>query len=105
MHASASFRFLALNEAQASELARLIPGTKFGTHYETGKTVGSIELVDSKPVVLIDEFRRSHSFRAMDCDVFISIASEKRDEIWRAPKAVNYVINIVNCPIVFSYTC
>ena len=105
MRASASFRFLALNEAQANELARLIPGTEFGTHHETSKTVGSIELVDSKHVIAIDEFRRSHSFRATDCDVFISIASEKKDEVWRAPKAVNYVINIVNCPIVFSYTC
>jgi hypothetical protein len=105
MHASASFRFLALNDSQASELARLIPSVEFGTHHETGKTVGSIELVDSKDVVLIDEFRRSHSFRATDCDVFISIASEKRDEIWRAPRVVNYVVNIVNCPIVFSYTC
>jgi len=105
MHASASFRFLALNEVQANELARLIPSTNFGTHHETGKTVGSIELVDSMHVITIDGFRRSHSFRATDCDVFISIASDNRDEVWRAPKAVNYVVNIVNCPIVFSYTC
>ena len=105
MHASASFRFLTLTEAQASELARLIPSTDFGTHHETGRTVGSIELVDSKHVVTIDEFRRAHSLRATDCDVFISIASDRRDEVWRAPKVVNYVVNIVNCPIVFSYTC
>jgi hypothetical protein len=105
MHAAASFRFLTLNETQARELAQLIPGTEFGTHHDTGTVVASIELADSKHVVLIDEFRRSHSLRATECDVFVSIASEKRDEIWRAPKAVNYVINIVNCPIVFSYTC
>lgn len=105
MHASASFRFLALNKAQAKELENLIPSTKFGKHYKTRKTVASIEIVDSRHVVVIDEFRRSHSFLATDCDIFISIASEKRDEIWRAPKAVNYMVNIVNCPIVFSYTC
>jgi hypothetical protein len=105
MHASASFRFLDLDETQASELSRLIPSTQFGTHHKTGKTVGSIELVDATHVVTIDEFRRSHSFRPTDCDIFISIASENRDEVWRAPKAVNYVVNIVNCPIVFSYTC
>jgi hypothetical protein len=105
MHALASFRFLGLNDAQANELARLIPSTEFGTHHKTGKTVGSIELVDSKHIIIIDEFRLSHSFKPIDCDVFVSIASEKRDEVWRAPKAVNHVINIVNCPIVFSYTC
>jgi hypothetical protein len=105
MHASASFRFLALDDAQAKELLRLIPETVFGTHHETGKAVGAIELVDARHVVTIDEFRRSHSFKATQCDLFISIASENRDEVWRAPKAVNYLVNIVNCPIVFSYTC
>jgi hypothetical protein len=105
MHASASFRFLTLDDLQAAELVRLIPETKLGTHHESGKTVGSIELVDARHVVTIDEFRRLHSFKATQCDLFISIASEKRDEVWRAPKAVNYVVNIVNCPIVFSYSC
>lgn len=105
MHASASFRFLGLNGIQAKEPARLIPTAEFGEHHETGKTVASIELVDSRHVITVDEFRRSHSLGATDCDVFISIASDKRDEVWRAPKAVNYAVNIVNCPIVFSYTC
>jgi hypothetical protein len=105
MEASASFRFLALNEEQAQEFSLLIPSAELGDHHETGKRVASVKLLDSSLVVLIDEFRRKHSFLAVDCDVFISIASEKRDEVWRAPKTVNYIINIINCPIVFSYTC
>ena len=105
MIASAGFRFLALNEEQAEELVLLIPSADIGEHYETKDKVGVIKLIDSSLVVMIDEFRRKHSFVATDCDVFISIASNKHDEIWRAPKAVNYIINIINCPIVFSYTC
>ena len=105
MHASASFRFLALTVEQSEELSSLIPSVEFGEHYETKKIVASIKLIDSSLAVKIDEFRRKHSFSPTDCDVFISIASEKKDEIWRAPKAVNYIINIINCPIVFSYTC
>lgn len=105
MEASANFRFLALTVEQAEELTLLIPSVEIGEHYETKKTVASIKLLDSSLVVMIDEFRRKHSFSPTDCDVFISIASEKKDEVWRAPKAVNYIINIINCPIVFSYTC
>ena len=105
MHAAAHFRFLALNEDQARELKSVIPSTEVDDHFKTDKKVGSIELLDSSLVVIIDEFRRKHSFLPVDCDVFISIASTKKDEMWRAPKTVNYVINIVNCPIVFSYTC
>ncbi|MCU7796307.1 MAG: hypothetical protein KZQ75_04155 [Candidatus Thiodiazotropha sp. (ex Myrtea spinifera)] len=105
MEASASFRFLSLNEDQAKEIQLLIPSTELGEHYQTGKIVASIKIIDSSLVVIIDEFRRKHTFMPTDCDVFVSIASEKQDEIWRAPKAVNYIINIVNCPIVFSYTC
>lgn len=105
MDASASFRFLALTEKQALEFSSLVPSAEIGNHYETGKKVASVKLLDSNLVILIDEFRRKHSFLAVDCDVFVSIASEKRNEVWRAPKAVNYVINIINCPIVFSYTC
>jgi hypothetical protein len=105
MNASASFRFLALTEKQAQEFLSLVPSAELGDHHETGKKVASVKLLDSSLVVLIDEFRKKHSFQAVECDVFVSIASEKRDEVWRAPKAVNYIINIVNCPIVFSYTC
>ncbi len=105
MYASASFRFLTLNDEQAEELMLLIPNADIGEHYKTGKQVASIKLIDSSLVIIIDEFRRKHSLSPIDCDVFVSIASEKRDETWRAPKAVNYVVNIVNCPIVFSYTC
>jgi len=105
MKASANFRFLALTEDQTEELVLLIPSAEVDEHHETGKKVGSIELIDSSLVVIIDEFRRKHSFLPVDCDVFVSIASDKRDEVWRAPKAVNYLINMINCPIVFSYTC
>ena len=105
MIASASFRFLTLNKTMAEELVLLIPSTEIGEHYKTNDKVASIKLIDSSLVVIIDEFRRKHSFVATDCDVFISIASNKHDEIWNAPKAVNYIINIINCPIVFSYTC
>jgi hypothetical protein len=105
MHAFASFRFLSLSQEQADKLAVLIPCAKFGEHYKSGKIVGSIELIDSSYVVTIDEFKRSQAFLATDCDIFISIASDKKEETWRAPKVVNYLVNIVNCPIVFSYTC
>ena len=105
MHASASFRFLDLNEAQAQELSSLIPQAEFGEHHETGAIVASIELEDSSAVPLIDEFRKSHDILAIACDVFVSIASERKDEVWRAPKALNDVVHVVNCPIVFSYTC
>ena len=105
MDASASFRFLALNNEMAEELVLLIPSAKIGEHYKTKNKVASIKLVDSSLIETIDEFRKKHSFSPTDCDVFISIASEKRDEVWRAPKTVNYVVNIINCPIVFSYTC
>jgi hypothetical protein len=105
MNASASFRFLDLTETQAQEFLSLVPSAEFGDHYKTGTKVASVKLLDSSLVVLIDEFRRKHSIQAVECDVFVSIASEKRDEIWRAPKAVNYIVNIVNCRIVFSYTC
>lgn len=105
MVGSAFFRFLDLSEDQVEELKVEIPSVEVDIHYKTGNQVASIELIDSSLVVKIDEFRRKKSITITSCDVFVSISSNKRDEIWRAPKAVNYVINIVNCPIVFSYTC
>ena len=105
MDAFASFRFLALTEEMAEELMLLIPSAEIGDHYETENKVASIKLADSSLIEVIDEFRNKYSFSPTDCDIFVSIASEKRDEIWRAPKVVNNVINTINCPIVFSYTC
>ncbi len=105
MICSAHFRFLDLTERQAEELRVAIPSVELDVHYKTGNHVGSIELVDSSLVVKIDEFRRKNSIISTGCDVFISIASDRQDETWRAPKAVNYIVNIINCPIVFSYTC
>ena len=105
MTGSAHFRFLNLTEEQAKEIKKIIPNVEIDTHYKTGKQVGSIELIDTSSVVEINEFRNKNSIAIIDCDIFVSIASGKRDEVWRAPKLVNYIVNIVNCPIVFSYTC
>ena len=104
VNGSASFRFLNLTDEEAKELKTAVPSTEFGIHFETKRNVGSIKLVDSSLVIKIDEFRRMHSINATDCDVFVSIYSDKNDETWRAPKTVNYIVNIVNCPIVFSFT-
>ena len=101
----AFFRFLDLTEEQSEELKLFIPSVEIDTHYKTGNYVGSIQLLDSSLVVKIDEFRKKSSIAIISCDVFVSIVSDKHDEVWRAPKAVNYIINIINCPIVFSYTC
>jgi len=105
LRGTAHFRFLNLSEKTAKELKTDIPDVDLDTHYKTGNCVGSIELVDTGVVIQIAEFKRKHRVPVVECDVFVSIASSKRDEIWRAPKTVNYVVNIVNCPIVFSYTC
>jgi len=101
---SASFRFLRLTEAQANDLRITFPEAEFGQHYKTGEHIGTIPLHSSNVVIKIDEFRRSHKIRATDCDLFVSIFSVRGDEIWRAPKTVNYLVNIVNCPIVFSFS-
>src|SRR5262245_21824816 len=104
VNGSASFRYLNLSDSQAAELKVLIPAAKFGIHHQTGKNVGSILLDDPAPVMTIEQFRRKHAIAVTDCDVFVSIYSDRNDEIWRAPKTVNYIINVVNCPIVFSFT-
>ena len=104
VNGSASFRYLDLSDEQAAELKVLIPATQFGRHHQTGRNVGSIPLEDSSLVMTIEQFRREHAIKVTDCDVFISIYSERNDEIWRAPKTVNYIVNVVNCPIVFSFT-
>jgi len=105
MVASASFRFLGLSDDQAEELSSLIETAEFGEHHSTGKTVGFIELRDSSNIEIIGEFADKHQFEPTECDIFVSIASEKRDEIWRAPRTVNYMLKRFDCPIVFSYTC
>ncbi|MBA6231322.1 MULTISPECIES: hypothetical protein [unclassified Colwellia] len=105
MYASASFRFLTLNEKQSKELITLIPTVEMGDHYESDYMVGCIKLIDNGNNEAIEKFRNLHSLKPTDCDIFVSITSEKRDEIWRAPKVVNNLINIVNCPLVFSYSC
>lgn len=79
VNGSASFRYLSLTDSEAAELKILIPTAEFGRHHQTGRNVGS-------------------------CDVFISIYSDRNDEVWRAPKTVNHIVNVVNCPIVFSFT-
>jgi hypothetical protein len=104
VNGSASFRYLNLTDSEAAELKILIPTAEFGRHHQTGQNVGSILLEDPSLVMTIEQFRRKHSIKVTDCDVFISIYSERNDEIWRAPKTVNYIVNIVNCPIVFSFT-
>ena len=101
----ASFRFLALSAEKAEELVEQIPSAEIDKHYKNDCLVGSIDLVDTAVIVAIDEFKRANKIRVVDCDIFISIASENRSETWRTPKLVNYVVNIINCPIVFSYTC
>lgn len=105
MIARAHFRFLDLTVEMAERLQDQIPKTEIDTHYKTGSLVGSIELTKPTVVAKIGEFVKSNSIRPIDCDVFVSIASEKRDEVWRASKTVNDIVNTVNCPIVFSYTC
>ncbi|MCF6193137.1 MAG: hypothetical protein L3J46_02255 [Kangiellaceae bacterium] len=105
MIGTAHFRFLNLSKEQAKELETSILNVEIDVHYKTGKHVGSIELIDTRMVVEINEFRINQSIAVRDCDIFVSISSDKHDELWRAPKTVNYVVNIVNCPIVFSYTC
>ena len=105
MEASAHFRFLALTKEMANELTALIPSAEIDEHYKTKDKVASIKLIDSSLTETIDGFRKKHSFSPTDCDVFISIASSKKSEVWRAPKAVNNIVNAINCPIVFSYTC
>lgn len=104
VNGSASFRYLNLTESQAAELKVLIPATQFGAHHQTRRTVGSILLDDASLVMTIEQFRRKHAIAVTDCDVFVSIYSDRNDEIWRAPKTVNYIVNVVNCPIVFSFT-
>ena len=101
----AHFRFLDLSEKQAMDLKAAITNVEIDTHYKTGNRVGSIELLDTDVVVQISEFRVKNRIAVRNCDVFVSIASDKHDETWRAPKTVNYIMNIVNCPLVFSYTC
>ena len=105
MLGSAHFRFLDLSEKQAMELKAAITNVDIDTHYKTGNFVGSIELLDTDVVVQISEFRIKNRIAVRNCDVFVSIASNNHDETWRAPKTVNYIMNIVNCPLVFSYTC
>ena len=105
MNASASFRFLGISEQLSKDLKLVAPEADFGVHYQSGKQVGCIELINQSSVKAIEEFYNKHCFKPTDCDIFISIASGKRDEVWRAPKLVNHVIHSINCPIVFSYTC
>jgi hypothetical protein len=104
-HGMASFRFLALSPEKADELVEQIPSAKIDNHYKNDCLVGSIELIDTAVIVAIEEFKRANKIRVRDCDIFVSIASKKRSETWRTPKLVNYAVNIINCPIVFSYTC
>jgi hypothetical protein len=101
---SASFRFLRLSDSQSDELRKAFPQAKFGRHYKTGGNVGVVPLNSSELVIKLDEFRRSQRIKVMDCDLIISIYSTRGDEMWRAPRAVNYLVNIVNCPIVFSFS-
>ena len=105
MKANAHFRFLGLSEKQSAQLRDEFPSVEVDRHSRTGMLVGTIELNDVNTVVKIAEFKRAQKIAAFECDVYISILSDKRDETWRAPKLVNYVVNIVNCPIVFTYTC
>jgi len=104
MIGSAHFRFLSLLKNQADELKVAITTAEIDTHYKTGNFVGSIELLDINVVLQISEFRIKNKIAVRNCDIFVSIASDKHDETWRAPKTVNYIINVINCPIVFSYT-
>ena len=105
MKAFASFRFLNLSENQTKELSALIPDVEFGEHYKTKENVGCIILDNSKYIEQIGVFAKQHSFKPTECDIFVSIASENRDEVWRAPRVVNNMLKIFDCPIVFSYTC
>lgn len=101
---SAAFRFLRLTDAQADGLRNALPQAEFGQHYKTGGQVGVVPLRSPDLVMKIEDFRRAHQIRASDCDLFISIYSVRGDETWQAPRAVNYLVNIVNCPIVFSFS-
>lgn len=100
----AYFRFLNLSDELADDLQSSVPNAGVEPHFKVDAKVGCIELLGPADVVQIAEFKRKNKIPATECDVFVSIASEKSSEVWRAPKLVNYVVKIVNCPILFSFS-
>ena len=100
-----AFRFLALTPQLGKELQRNIPTSTLSRHFKTKKVVGCIPVTCRTKIKQIAEFQRTHSVALADCDVFVSVSTDRDTEIVDVPKIVNRIIKEIDCRVVFSFTC
>jgi hypothetical protein len=100
-----SFRFLTLTPKQGLDLKASIPGSELGRHFKSKKLVGCVPLTGRTRIVSIIDFAEAHGLKPKDCDIFVSVSTEKDTLIVDVPRIVNQMIRRMDCQVVFSFTC
>lgn len=103
MNFDVSFRLLKLNKLQAHTLEREVVNSS--TYYVEDKNcyVGIIPLTEDIFDPLMIFFERQQ-INIADCDIFLSVLSDKDTNIVDVPSSVNKMLKHINCKLVFSYT-
>ena len=100
-----SFRFLTLTPKQGQDLKASIPGSELGRHFKTKKVVGCVPLTGRTRIESIIDFAAAHGLKPEDCDIFVSVTTDRDTLIVDVPRIVNKIISEMDCQVVFSFTC
>ena len=100
-----SFRFLTLTPKQGQILKDSIPGSELGRHFKTKKVVGCVPLTGGTKIESIIDFAADHGLKPKDCDIFVSVSTDRDTLILDVPRIANQIIKKMDCQMVFSLTC
>ena len=103
MDFNTSFRFLKLNKLQAYTLKREVAESSTKYIEKKDSFVGTVPLREELFDSLIIFFERQ-KISIDECDIFVSVFSEKDSEVVDIPFTVNKMLKYINCKLVFSYT-
>lgn len=100
-----SFRFLALTPKQGQDLKTAIPGSELAQHFKTRKVVGCVPLNGRTRIEPIICFAEAHGLKSKECDIFVSVSTDRDTLLVDVPRIVNQIIKAMDCQVVFSFTC
>lgn len=101
----AKFRFLALDEIESECILKEVTGSRSKKHFKEPCFVGVVPLEDTSVIAEIARFYEKYNVEKSNCDIVLSISTEKDTEMWSVPKIVNEMLRVIDCKLTVSFTC
>lgn len=99
-----SVRFLNLTKFQGLVLTKEIKASSSKKHSKLNQYVGYIPVVGDNMHEILN-FMERQNIEKTDADIFISVASSQRSDIFEIPNLVNEMLQLCNFKLTFSFTC